>query len=91
MSTTEKNNLPEGAATLELLELAEDIEDGLICLTALAHSDRDEYMDREYDNGIDYIVKKIRDDITSLRANLSYRLAMEKMQREITKQGQPNT
>lgn len=77
MTNTDKQTQPEGTRMVDLIDLAETIEDGVVCLTALAHADRDTFLDREYYNAIDYLAGKLRDDITTLRANLTYRAATE--------------
>ena len=75
---------PTGTSTIELIDLAEDIEDGVFCLDIVAHADREAYPEEEYRNAIDYLIDRLRDDITNFRANLTYRLATEKKEKAQT-------
>ena len=75
---------PTGTSTVEILDLASDIEDGVICLDIVAHADREAYTEEDYRGALDYLIEKLRDNVTDLRANLTYRLATEKKEKAQT-------
>ncbi len=75
---------PTGTSTAEILDLAEDIEDGVICLDILAHADREAYPEEEYRSALDYLIEKLRENLTDLRVNLTYRLVAEKKEKAQT-------
>lgn len=76
MNTTDKQTQPEGTRMVDLIDLAETIEDGIEALRAMAHANRTEYVEHVH-TSIEYVANKLMDDITTLRANLTYRAATE--------------